>query len=204
RLEDLGEVADPEVIFLEALELVTLAEEVADLLLGDLHVHAVAHPHSDGVDGRRGGLGGSEHPLVGGQDRDDHDIVLILTPARLALALEHADHGEGHAGHAHHHAHRIGAAEHVLGHCLAQEHHPGGAPGLLGGEPPPPPPPPPGSAPPNTFSATVWPRSTTLAAPSASSGVNQRPATTGHWRVSSYSGVVPWMPVDQFVFPHTT
>ena len=61
-----------------------------------------------------------------------------------------------------------------------------------------------GSPSPKTLAATVCPISATLAAPSRSSWVNQRPATTGHCRASSYQGVVPWIDVDQLVLPKTT
>src|SRR5574337_354790 len=58
-----------------------------------------------------------------------------------------------------------------------------------------------GSVPPNRFSTTVWPTSATFVAPSTSCQVNGRPDCTVKSRIWRYSGVTPWITVDQLVFP---
>ena len=45
--------------------------------------------------------------------------------------------------------------------------------------------------PPNRFSTTVWPRTTTRACCASSCAVTNVPASTGDFRASSYDGVVP-------------
>ena len=60
-----------------------------------------------------------------------------------------------------------------------------------------------GSDAPKSCSLTVWPMTATRTAPSRSCRVRGRPFTTFQSRSSRYSGVAPWMYVDQFRLPNT-
>ncbi len=56
---------------------------------------------------------------------------------------------------------------------------------------------------PKRFVATVIPRTQTFAAARTSVAVKNRPYSTGHSRISTYSGVVPLIIQPQFMFPYT-
>src|SRR5213595_2709720 len=104
-LGDLVEITDGEVVVLARRDAVALAEERADLRLDPGERVGGRGRGDDHVD-RAQDLRAEDAPL-GGQERHQDHVVLILAPRRLPLAGEHADHLEGHVLHADARAERI-------------------------------------------------------------------------------------------------
>src|SRR3990172_8057271 len=115
-------------------EAMALAQEVADLLLGLLHITALLDLDRDRPDGAGVGLAHSQNLLLGGGEGDQDRIVLVLAPRVLALPVEDADDGEGDLADPDDLAERIGIGEEVLDHRLAQQGHLGGPINVLLGE----------------------------------------------------------------------
>ncbi len=105
------------------LQPVALAQQRLHFFLGDLQALALAHFHVDGADGAGIGEIAAEHALARGAERHQHDVVLVLTEARLAFLRHHPDHGEGDVAHPDDLTERIGAGEQVLRHRLADQRH---------------------------------------------------------------------------------
>ena len=71
---------------------------------------------------------GPQDPALGGGEGHEHDVVLILPPARLALARQHADHAKRHVLHADGGVDRVLArAEQLVDHGLPEQRHLGAA-----------------------------------------------------------------------------
>jgi hypothetical protein len=111
RGEHLGQVADEEVVLGARLQAMALPQEVAHQLLGVADVRAVAHLDRDRADVARADLLPAEHALARGRDRDQHDVVLVLSDHALALALEQANDRVRHVADADRLADRVGLAE---------------------------------------------------------------------------------------------
>ena len=79
----------------------------------------------------------AQHLLLGGAERDQDRVVLVLAERGLALALQDADHREGDVLDPDHLAERIAVAEEVAGHGLADERDLGRALDLFLAEQPP-------------------------------------------------------------------
>src|SRR6266545_509285 len=103
-----------------------LAQELSRLQLGILHVGAVAHLHRDRVDRARIGLADAEELALGGGQRHQDDVVLVLAPGRLPLAVEDSEDGERDLADADDLADRVGVGEHVARDGLAEQRHLGG------------------------------------------------------------------------------
>src|SRR5207249_1143354 len=100
-----------------------LAQERADLVLGLGHVLAGADLDGDRADGAGIGLTHAQHLFLRRRERDQDDVVLILTPGVLALAREKAHHRERDLLDPDDLADRVGLAEEVEGRRLAEESH---------------------------------------------------------------------------------
>src|SRR4029434_11338761 len=95
-LENLREVPEPEVVVLDRLQAVALAEQRADLVFGLGHVLAGSDLDRDRADRAGVGLADAEHLLFRGRQRDQDEIVLILPPGALSLARQDGDDGGRH------------------------------------------------------------------------------------------------------------
>src|SRR5213595_2374442 len=121
-LGDLVEITDGEVVVLARRDAVALAEERADLRLDPGERVGGRGRGDDHVD-RAQDLRAEDAPL-GGQERHQDHVVLILAPRRLPLAGEHADHREGHVLHADGGADRILARlEELIDDRLPEDRH---------------------------------------------------------------------------------
>ena len=74
-----------EIVVLARLQAVALAQQRLRVFLRAAHAFAVAHLHIDRADGAGIGLVAAENTLTRGVERNEHDIVLVLSPGRLAL-----------------------------------------------------------------------------------------------------------------------
>ncbi len=92
------------------------------------------HLDRDGVHRPWVGVALAEHLLLGGRQRDQDDVVLVLAPRVLALAIQQADHRERDLLDPDDLAERVGVAEQVEGRGLAQQRHLGGAIDVLGAD----------------------------------------------------------------------
>ena len=85
--EHLGEVADAEVVVLAGLEAVALAQQLADLRPRPPPSGAASRTLTrDRPTARRLAWFVAEHLLLGGGERDQDEVVLVLAPGGLALA----------------------------------------------------------------------------------------------------------------------
>ena len=130
-LRHLGEVPHLEVVFPIVLDLVALTKQGTDLLQGERDEIAVGDLDRDRLDRSRARRIAADDVAAGRGQRDQGDVVLILAPGALTLAVEYAHDPERDVLDPDALADRIGVTEQLSGHRPAEHDDLGGGIALV-------------------------------------------------------------------------
>ena len=118
---DVGEIADREIVVLSGLHAMALAQERLHVFFRNAQALAVTHLHIDRADRARIGQIAAEHALARGVEWNEHDVVLVLAPGRLAFLRHYSDDAERHIADAQFLPDRIEPAVKIACHSLADQ-----------------------------------------------------------------------------------